>query len=201
LAALFVGGTDDPGRDDLTHQRVVYMLFRNDFWSQKGLSDPSRHYGITSNFISQYMSFADNSLVYVDACDGARDQVRDAFKNKNGSLFVGWNERAEIGVLGKTARYVFDRLLGANKFAPESPEQRPFGYDALKRDPKFVVNKRYGYSEASATSSRTAGRPARPVHGTAAGWSATLGPVQEGSVELAERGLSVPTRTFGRNQA
>ncbi len=33
--------------------------------------------------------------------------------------------------------------------------------------------------------------PARPVHGTAAGRSATLTSVQEGSVELAERALSV----------
>ncbi len=37
--------------------------------------------------------------------------------------------------------------------------------------------------------------PARPVHGTAAGKSARLGPVQEGSVELAERALSVSAGT------
>src|SRR6202171_5094305 len=142
--------------EDLVNQRVVYMLFRNDFWSQMKISDPNRHYGITGNFVSRYMSFDDDSLVYIDACNGANDQgLRDAFKGKNASLFVGWDERARIGAIGQTAKYVFDRLLGANKFVPEAPQQRPFPYDALERDPRFGSGKTYGYSEGILSDGKT----------------------------------------------
>jgi len=36
-----------------------------------------------------------------------------------------------------SARYVFDRVLGSNTFAPETPRQRPFEYDVIPVDPKF----------------------------------------------------------------
>src|SRR5262249_13805167 len=94
--------------DDLLLQRVVYMLFRNDFWSQQIRLDflKARHYGITGEFISKYMSFSDDSLVYVDACNGASDpSFRTSFKNA--SVFVGWNERATMGAINKTSKYVF----------------------------------------------------------------------------------------------
>jgi len=132
---------------DLLQNRVVYMLFRNDFWNQPGrpFLEKNRHYGITRKFVAEYMSFADHSLVYVDACNGATfPQFRASFKNA--SVFVAWDERTTMGAMRDTARYVFDRLLGANRFAPESPKQRPFEYAALKRDPKFGPGKKYGYS-------------------------------------------------------
>src|SRR5882762_1685499 len=100
------------------------------------------------------MSFADHSLVYVDACNGATfPQFRASFKNA--SVFVAWDERTTMGAMRDTARYVFDRLLGANRFAPESPKQRPFEYAALKRDPKFGPGKKYGYSTSVVPCVRT----------------------------------------------
>ncbi len=144
---------DETLLDDLGNQRVVYMLFRNDIFTRVLPADwmtANRHYGITDKFVSTYMSFADNSLVYIDACDSAKTAaLRDAFKSKNGSLFVGWDERAWMSAGGKTAKYVFDRLLGANKFVPEDPPQRPFPYDALAQDQKFGKGKAYGYSTAT----------------------------------------------------
>lgn len=132
---------------DLATHRVVYMLFRNDRWSVAlpAIVEKNRHYGITDSFINHYMSFSENSLIYIDACESANHpNLRAAFKNA--SVFAGWNERAAISVLGLSARYVFDRLLGANVFAPEVPKQRPFEFDALPSDPKFGKGKSFGYS-------------------------------------------------------
>lgn len=134
--------------DDLKNKRIGYMLFRNTRWTQ-GLPfiPEDRHYGITHRFIEHYMSFGQNSLVYLDACDGGHwPFVRDAFKKKGASVFVGWNERALFSAMGRTAQFVFDRLLGANTFNPESPPQRPFNYIVLPDDPKFGNGKTYGYS-------------------------------------------------------
>jgi hypothetical protein len=141
---------------DLLTQRVVYMLFRNDRWNQAfpSLFERNRHYGITSKFVAHHMSFAPDSLIYVDACNSASDAgFRAAFPG--GSLFVGWDERAEIAGAARTAQFVFDRLLGANQFAPESPKQRPFDHQALASDPKFGPGKTYGSSRAIASDGMT----------------------------------------------
>jgi len=134
-------------QQDLQQNRVVYMLFRADRWSNglPAFVPPNRHYGITDKFISAYMTLSPNSLVYIDACQGAaQPQLIAAFHNA--SVFAGWSERAAFSAMGPTAKYVFDRLLGANKFAPESPKQRPFPYDVITSDPKFGHGKAYGYS-------------------------------------------------------
>ena len=72
--------------DDLAQLRVVYMRFRNDYDGLFTKADFSRHYGITKKFVAQYMSFPDDSLVYVDACNSSMDltgdtNFRTAFKN------------------------------------------------------------------------------------------------------------------------
>ena len=141
---------------DLRTGRVVYMLFRASGLSRftvpgvGNLFHQDRHYGITEDFVSHYMKFSPNSLVYIDACQGA---AHPSFvKSFNASVFAGWTERAAFSAIGPTAKYVFDRMLGANRFAPEIPEQRPFEYDALPRDPKFGKNKIYGYSTWSTPS-------------------------------------------------
>ncbi|MEP6491899.1 MAG: hypothetical protein ABJF01_04435 [bacterium] len=141
---------------DLAAHRVVYMLFRDDRWSRglPKLVEPARHYGITGDFVSRYMSFSANSLIYLDACNSSNHpELYSAFKNA--SVVVGWDERALIELLGLSARYVFDRLLGSNTFAPEVPKQRPFEYDALPGDPKFGKPNAFGYSKAPAAGGGT----------------------------------------------
>ena len=139
--------------DDLKHQRVAYMYYRVGNWQRAADPFPppfplpvkNRHYAITSEFISHYMSFSDNSLIYIDASfSSAQPALAMAFKNA--SLFVGWNGKVGFEAAGRTSAYVFDRLLGANKFVPETPQQRPFPYYALMQDPKFGHGKSFGYS-------------------------------------------------------
>lgn len=134
-------------QSDLLNKRVAYMLFRNSRWNQAiGALPENRHYGITHRFVAHYMSFADDSLIYIDACDGAVwPFFRAAFVNA--SVFAGWNERAGFEAIGRTASFVFDRLLGTNQFAPETPAQRPFDYEMLATDPRFGSGQTYGYSK------------------------------------------------------
>lgn len=132
--------------DDLKNHRIVYMLFRASRWSQAlPVLSAERHYGITQDFVAHYMTFSDNSLVYVDACSSS---VLPAFRVgfTTASAFFGWSERAAFQQMGPTAQYVFDRLLGANRFAAENPRQRPFEFDGLTFDPRFGKGKPYGSS-------------------------------------------------------
>lgn len=138
---------------DLKAGRVVYMLFRNDRWNQaSSLFPKNRHYGITDKFVQQYMSFSDNSFVYIDACrGGAQPSLIAAFHSKNASLVAGWTDNAVMGGMQLTAKYVFDRLLGANVFVPESPKQRPFDFGELRIDPQFGPGKTYGSTSGKAS--------------------------------------------------
>jgi hypothetical protein len=141
---------------DLKAGRVVYMLFRDDRWSQAfpNLFPKERHYGITDKFVQQYMSFADNSFVYIDACrGGSQASLLAAFHAKNASVVAGWTENAVMGGQQQTANYVFDRLLGANVFDAENPKQRPFSFSALLQDPRFGSGKPYGATSFTASDS------------------------------------------------
>jgi len=92
------------------------------------------NYGITSSFVSNHMSFAQNSLVYLNVCmsgtEGAGD-FRQAFGNAGASVVVGWDGNVSVGETFKTVPYMIDRLLGANEVEPkEDPKQRAFNiYD------------------------------------------------------------------------
>jgi hypothetical protein len=108
-----------------------------------------KHYGITASFIANYWNFSGNSLVYIDGCGSgseAAGDIRQAIFNKGASVYVGWSD--EVGeISADTARFVFDRLLGANQFCPENGQpcklgnatpptfaQRPFDYTQVTFD-------------------------------------------------------------------
>lgn len=96
------------------------------------------HYAINAQFVTDYWhEFGVNSLVYIDACEsnslGAKDFVNACFQ-KHASVYFGWaggtNEEADVddAIAADTARLIFDRLLGADGYAPSNPPQRPFDY-------------------------------------------------------------------------
>jgi hypothetical protein len=124
-----------------------------DFDSGRGIF--KAHYGINAAFVKRYFGdFGPNSLVYIDACASSSPLSRpfvDAFLGKKASVYVGWAgpnaEQISDAISTSTAKFVFDRLLGANKFCPEnltschdghaSPpffEQRPFDYVSTQTD-------------------------------------------------------------------
>jgi hypothetical protein len=95
------------------------------------------HYAITDRFIDAYWSnFSQNSLVYMDICDSMSDsaqRLRAAMRSKHASLILGWPAHARSEDSAPTAKFVFDRLVGANSsIAPERAitgfNQRPFDW-------------------------------------------------------------------------
>lgn len=95
------------------------------------------HYGITSKFVRNHMSFAKNSLVVVDACSsasGPAQSMRDAFAAVGASVYVGWTRTVTAGFAYAAMKYMFDRILGLNVISPEDPEQRAFNIYDVKDD-------------------------------------------------------------------
>jgi len=112
------------------------------------------HYAITAQFVRTYLrNFSANSFVYIDACSsddprpnpqtflGAQD-FKQAMFDAGASVYAGWTANAGDSIAADSARLVFDRLLGANKFFPEmlkTPSgetfnQRPFPWPSVVVD-------------------------------------------------------------------
>jgi hypothetical protein len=102
------------------------------------------HYAITAEFVKKYMSFAENSFVFVDACSSDTNDMKQAFLGKPGvSLYVGWTGSVGDGFSARAARFLFDGLLGTNEEPPEEkPKVRPFDYHSvyqyMQREKKVV---------------------------------------------------------------
>jgi hypothetical protein len=100
------------------------------------------HYAITSRFVGKYMSFAENALLYIDACSSSSPEAepfREAMiaKATNEKVtYVGWTAPTSSTEGLPTARFIFDRLLGAHdeSVPMEDPIQRPFDITAIFDD-------------------------------------------------------------------
>lgn len=110
------------------------------------------HYGIKASYVRKHFQpFSDGSLVYIDACssddprltagEDAQDMKR-AFFDKNASVYAGWTNTVLDPVSTQSARLVFDRFLGANKFFLETLptssgavfKQRSFDWQSVLED-------------------------------------------------------------------
>jgi hypothetical protein len=125
---------------------LIHILAANDVSNGKPVEE--WHYSITARFVRKYFkNFSDNSFVYIDACrsddprlgtDSAQD-FKQAFFDKHASVYAGWTEEPYDNDAIDNARLVFDRLLGANIFFPETLatptghvfKQRPFSWPYL----------------------------------------------------------------------
>jgi hypothetical protein len=118
--------------------RVVYSVNIVDVKDGKTLTD--EFYGITSQFIRDYWGqFSPGSFVFIASCSSASQKasgVRDAIKEKGASVYAGWTDAVNGSVIFEASRFVFDRLLGANKIYPEGDgfKQRPFDYLSVAVD-------------------------------------------------------------------
>jgi len=122
---------------------LVYMTAPQDtvIIKQAGLPDVDiplldTRYAITYNFVLNHMSFASNSVVFMNACFSASSQqFIDAFTAKGAGVYLGWTKLLSLDPAFKAAPYFVDRMLGSNMQAPlESPPQRAFPYDQVLQD-------------------------------------------------------------------
>jgi hypothetical protein len=116
------------------------------------------HYGIRTKFVSTYWhNFDGNAFVFIDTCDSDKnDPTVVDFKNAlillKASVYAGWTDEVRPQLSADSARLVFDRLVGADQYCPEtSPDapitpcvagpapsgifpQRPFDYPQVMAD-------------------------------------------------------------------
>jgi hypothetical protein len=95
------------------------------------------HYAFTGLFVAKYMSFTENSILYMDAC-GSSSEDASTFKQltmgkakNNTTTYIGWTGLSDQGTGFPTSRFIFDRLLGAPVYMLEAPPQRPFDLDPI----------------------------------------------------------------------
>ena len=110
------------------------------------------HYAFTGLFADKYMSFTENSILYIDACSsfggGAsnfKERMMGKAKNKT-TTYIGWSALSDQGAGFPTSQFIFDRLLGAPVFMLQAPPQRPFDLDPIFAAlPKYNLGvSRYG---------------------------------------------------------
>jgi len=122
-------------KNELNQLKLAYMLSTYDNAS------PVAHYGITVDFIKAHMSFGENCLIYIDACNSFRTNQRAedyrasvmAKAANNTATYVGWTFETNAVFAPRASQFIFDRLLGANTegfggitIPKEDPIQRPF---------------------------------------------------------------------------
>ncbi|MCK6549315.1 hypothetical protein L6R52_25960 [Myxococcota bacterium] len=112
---------------DIDDHSLAAMIAKQDLKPNGTCCTVEKHYAITAKFVEKYMRFAPDSFVYVDACNSFEPSMMQAFFAKGASFYTGWRG-ASYDASMRAARYLFDRLLGANQFEPESPPQRPFNW-------------------------------------------------------------------------
>ncbi len=99
-------------------------------------------YGITTGFVIEYWSFNPGSFVMINACSSASNEagnfystLLDAQNGKNVGTYLGWSTYIDSDFADERAKFVFDRLLGANSLQPAlDPPQRPFDIKALETE-------------------------------------------------------------------
>ena len=128
-------------KDYLLKKEVAYM--RSTYDSEV----PVWHYGITSEFIKAHMSFGENCIIYVDACNSFRENqaaedYRAVVMGKavgGGATYVGWTMETNALFAPRASQFIFDRLLGTNStgsgvIPKENPIQRPFDLAPIFED-------------------------------------------------------------------
>jgi hypothetical protein len=109
------------------------------------------YYAVGPGFAAAHWKLKAPAMAFINACESAKVEagagvLANALHDNGASLYVGWTEEVDNRVGQDAARYLFDRLLGANQFKPETPKQRPFAWPAVETDMKTK-----GLSSSSAT--------------------------------------------------
>jgi hypothetical protein len=180
--------TSDLTRADLAARRLTYFTAYNGDLILDRWPDWDTRYGVTANFVDAYWKFAGDSVVIMNACSSTKITHTTnwaasfifAVHKAGAGVYLGWNDTCSPAGAYRAARYFTDRMLGANKFQPEVPAQRPFPWDAVIGDMKkktFEVDPntaavfrrcRTGQHQQAAAGAEHPPRRGQRVHGRAA---------------------------------
>jgi hypothetical protein len=130
--------TNDSLLKPLLDRAELVIMWANDNNPISGAVQVHARYAFTGNFVAQYMSFAQQSFVFINACQtDSVPSLRMGFSAAGASTFCGWSKVVNDGGANRAAEFLFDRMLGANNSSltpKESPPQRPFDIDQLYQD-------------------------------------------------------------------
>jgi hypothetical protein len=135
-----------PYKADLDAKYLAYML------ADSGDKKPDEwRYAITGEFVSTYMEFSNDSLVFIDACSslGAGSTLPTALQQAHAAEAWGWTAPTSSG---DAPLYFFDRMLGINKSpykgTPKKPNppNRPFDMAAVVQHMDSVGSRAVGNS-------------------------------------------------------
>lgn len=120
---------------DTTIEQSISNEFRNDIGYAIFKPRPGKvHYALLRPFFGKHMTFGKNAFVCINSCHSL--PAKDSFGPPK-PAFAGWTDKTLGSDAFRAGRYLFDRLLGANRaksFHPytldlgEDPPQRPFSY-------------------------------------------------------------------------
>ena len=122
----FPNACSDPSCDANTADRMAHLL---DIGVYPGHDAP--YYVMRAAFVTRYWHLAQNAVVFLDACSSmfqgpTEEAMRKAINVAGATSIVGWTSPVSVQGAQAVHQYLFDRLLGANAYQPESPPQRPF---------------------------------------------------------------------------
>jgi len=130
---------------DLQEGTLGLGIALHDYSADKKLVLFGAHYWVTDLWALRNWSFSKDSVAWISACQshsGAAAGFIDAClygsaKQTKAGLYVGWTASVAGNAALLGARFVLDRMLGANLGAPkEEPPQRSFDYTAVWADLK-----------------------------------------------------------------
>jgi hypothetical protein len=136
---------DEALQSDLNAKRVILenpnSLFTRGASGKVVPGATVRLYSVTTAFFSFYWKgkvFADDSLVFVNACGSAAADFQQVLSGVGAGLSLGWTGETTEETLAATADFIFDRFLGTNNsdpaFFPEVLRQRPFDWAFVQGD-------------------------------------------------------------------
>jgi len=170
LTSQFADGVPDQAMQASlsTGPRLVYGTAFNGYTVRvEGVDVPlsARYYGITQYFVSDFMQFEADSVVFINVCGSADAGMAAAFHSAGAAVYLGWDGVVTVeGAAFKSAPYFVDRMVGANQYEPkESPPQRPFPYDLVLADMDRKGLKRDSASGATLVASRKADSVHPPI--------------------------------------
>ncbi len=156
---------------DVAAGRVTYFTAPNGDFAPDPATGVSTavsdtRYGITADFVKTYWQLSPNSIVFLNACfsaytanpDGPQ-QFIDACWASGAGAYFGWSWVSNSNTCFKTVRYFVDRLVGANKYQKENPDQRPFPWDLVYQD---MVGKGLTHDAVTGADLIALGRPGGP---------------------------------------
>lgn len=137
--------------DDLKNDRVTGMLAKNSFDPATKEFVIESHYAIyaTAFALKYWKHFGGNALVYIDTCDSQSSaqsvqEFKATLASLGASVYAGWTDSQRTGDGIAVARFLFDRLLGANSFCPENGQPCALG----SASPPFFAQRAFDWQQA-----------------------------------------------------